>query len=191
MSTVRLRARTPSARFLATGCLRHHALRWHKLGRDGSGKCDVAYRGLGATDVVWGVLFDIDCAEKADLDRVEGLGLGYVEREVSVVTERGERRGVDLSRQGRQSGPGSASRSVVQGPRPARRARARPAKALRRDDRTGGGRRLNRLVFDVLVQRYSRMPMLSAADVVSKVSKSMPVSSCGPSPRNQVARAPT
>ena len=39
--------------------------------------------------------------------------------------------------------------------------------------------------------RYSRMPMLIAADVVSKVSKSMPVSSCGPSLRNQVARAPT
>ena len=92
MSTARLRARTPSARFLATGRLLHHALRWHKLGRDGSGKCDVAYRGLGSADVVWGVLFDIDCAEKADLDRVEGLGLGYIEREVSVVTERGERR---------------------------------------------------------------------------------------------------
>ena len=41
--------------------------------------------------MVWGVLFDIACAEKADLDRVEGLGIGYAEREVPVVTERGER----------------------------------------------------------------------------------------------------
>lgn len=51
----------------------------------------MAYQGLGSTDVVCGVLFDIDCAEKADLDRVEGLGVGYLEWEVPVVTERGER----------------------------------------------------------------------------------------------------
>ena len=89
MSTARLRARTPSARPCATGRLPHHVLRWHKLGRDGSGKCDAAYAGTGATNTVWGVLFEIDCAEKADLDRAEGLGIGYIEKVVRIVTAQG------------------------------------------------------------------------------------------------------
>ena len=90
MSTVRLRQRTPSARFVSIGVLRHYALRWHKLGRDGSGKCDAAYAGAQSRDVVWGVVYEIDCAEKADLDRVEGLGVGYDETEVRIETDRGE-----------------------------------------------------------------------------------------------------
>ena len=44
----------------------------------------------GSTDAVWGVLYRIDCAEKADLDRIEGLGVGYDEHEVVVATEAGE-----------------------------------------------------------------------------------------------------
>lgn len=88
MSTARLRARTPSARVVGRGRLPGHALRWHKLGRDGSGKCDVAAAGPGS--VVWGVLFRIDCAEKERLDRIEGLGVGYDEMEVAVATDAGE-----------------------------------------------------------------------------------------------------
>ena len=44
----------------------------------------------GSTAVVWGVLYRIDCAEKADLDRIEGLGVGYDEHEVVVATAAGE-----------------------------------------------------------------------------------------------------
>ncbi len=40
--------------------------------------------------MVWGVLYRIDCAEKADLDRIEGLGVGYDEHEVVVATATGE-----------------------------------------------------------------------------------------------------
>ena len=90
MSTARLTARTPSARVVGRGRLLAHALRWHKLGRDGSGKCDVVFAGKGSTAVVWGVLYRIDCAEKADLDRIEGLGVGYDEHEVVVATQVGE-----------------------------------------------------------------------------------------------------
>ena len=39
---------------------------------------------------MWGVLYRIDCAEKADLDRIEGLGVGYDEHDVVVSTEAGE-----------------------------------------------------------------------------------------------------
>ena len=88
MSTERLRGRTPSARALGVGRLMHHTLRWHKLGRDGSGKCDVelAY----PCDVVWGVLFAVSWAEKPALDAAEGLGIGYFEKEVRIVTDDGE-----------------------------------------------------------------------------------------------------
>lgn len=89
MSTARLTARTPSARVVGRGRLPGHALRWHKLGRDGSGKCDVVVAGSESTAVVWGVLYRIDCAEKGDLDRIEGLGVGYDEHEVVVSTETG------------------------------------------------------------------------------------------------------
>ena len=85
MSTTRLHERTPSARPIGTGRLLRHALRWHKLGRDGSGKCDALFTG-DQTDTVWGVLFDIAWAEKPWLDAAEGLGIGYFDREVQVVT---------------------------------------------------------------------------------------------------------
>ena len=88
MSSLRLRQRTPSARALGIGRLPGHALRWHKLGRDGSGKCDIAESGEQA-DVVWGVLYRVALAEKPILDRIEGLGIGYEEEEVRVETEAG------------------------------------------------------------------------------------------------------
>ena len=90
MSSRRLRQRTPSAQALGIGCLPRYALRWHKLGRDGSGKCDIAASGEQA-DAVWGVLYRIAIAEKPLLDRIEGLGIGYDEREVRVETDAGPR----------------------------------------------------------------------------------------------------
>lgn len=83
MSTARLRDRVPSARVIGRGVLHCHQLVWHKVSKDGSGKCDVV-----ASDapnaVVHGVVFAIDQAEKATLDRAEGLGKGYEERQVVV-----------------------------------------------------------------------------------------------------------
>lgn len=88
MSTERLRARVPSACARGKGRLLHHALRWHKLGRDGSGKCDIVP--ADTPSVVWGVLFDVAWSEKPVLDAAEGLGFGYFEKEVRVVTDDGE-----------------------------------------------------------------------------------------------------
>ena len=88
MSSARLQGRTPSARFLARGRIRRHALRWHKLGRDGSGKCDATFTD-DVEDTVWGVLFELDHAEKSLLDAAEGLGIGYVEKVVAVTTNTG------------------------------------------------------------------------------------------------------
>lgn len=54
----------------------------------GSGKCDVEATARKG-DFVWGVLFELDAADKPTLDRAEGLGNGYVEQRVEIATDRG------------------------------------------------------------------------------------------------------
>lgn len=88
MSLARLRARVPSANLLGCHVLREHDLRFHKAGADGSAKCD-AYFTANALDHIYGALFEIDPSEKANLDRVEGLGFGYDEKEVIVTGPNG------------------------------------------------------------------------------------------------------
>ncbi|MDE0178311.1 MAG: gamma-glutamylcyclotransferase [Gammaproteobacteria bacterium] len=85
MSSERLRARTPSAISLGRARLPGYTLRWHKLGRDGSGKCDIEPSDAPGT-AVWGVLYGINSTEKAGLDAVEGLGVGYDQHTVRVET---------------------------------------------------------------------------------------------------------
>jgi len=89
MSLARLQARTPSARRLGCYTLVEHSLRFHKIGVDGSGKCDALYTG-DAGDLVHGVLYDIERSEKWRLDEAEGLGYGYDEQEVAVRGAGGE-----------------------------------------------------------------------------------------------------
>ena len=84
----RLRQRAPSARVIAAGVLKGHALRWHKVGRDHSGKCDAFATGNDA-DAVCGVLYDISAQDKPSLDAAEGLGAGYEEKEVGIHTDTG------------------------------------------------------------------------------------------------------
>lgn len=89
MLTDRLRERVPSAKAIGIGQLLGHALRWDKRsGRDGSGKCDAEATSL-KDDVVWGVLFELDPQEKPSLDKAEGVGDGYLEKTVNVLTEDG------------------------------------------------------------------------------------------------------
>jgi hypothetical protein len=88
MWSPRLRDRVSSARAVSIGQLQRHRLHWHKRSLDGSGKCDAAVSN-DPSDSVWGVLFEIDEPEKGRLDRAEGLGNGYDEKEVQVLTDRG------------------------------------------------------------------------------------------------------
>lgn len=83
MSSARLRDRVPSARVIGRGVLHGHRIAWHKVSIDGSGKCDV--EACNSPDAaVHGVVYVIDQAEKATLDRAEGLGKGYGERQVLI-----------------------------------------------------------------------------------------------------------
>lgn len=89
LSTPRLRARTASARALGVAVLAGYRLEFHKAGRDGSAKCDAFWTGHPANRVI-GVVFDIEDAEKPELDRAEGLGRGYDQKRVAVTTVAGD-----------------------------------------------------------------------------------------------------
>lgn len=96
MSRRRLQARVPSARFVAVAELPGHRMLFHKRSRaDGSAKCDADYTGDARHRVI-GVVWDIAESEKGDLDRVEGLGYGYDEKIVPVITREGERLDVQV-----------------------------------------------------------------------------------------------
>ena len=83
MSLRRLQQRVPGVRLLGPARLPAHRLRFHKIGSDGSGKCDAFYTGQMA-DAIHGVLYHIDRSEKKVLDRIEGLGFGYDEKIVEL-----------------------------------------------------------------------------------------------------------
>jgi gamma-glutamylcyclotransferase len=95
MSLRRLKApeRVPSAKKLCVAKLPEHRLMFHKKSSDGSAKCDAYYTG-NRKDFVLGVLFEVDQSEKEQLDRVEGLGSGYQEKEVTLLTDSGEQNAV-------------------------------------------------------------------------------------------------
>jgi hypothetical protein len=58
---------------------------WHKKSTDGSGKCDILATGV-AIDIVWAVLFEVALSEKPTLDRAEGLGSGYEQKTVNILS---------------------------------------------------------------------------------------------------------
>ena len=84
----RIAERAPSARAVAVGVLAGHSLRWHKRGRDGSGKCDAFATG-DPHDLVHGVVYEMTGADKAALDRVEGLDVHYFEKPVTIQQKEG------------------------------------------------------------------------------------------------------
>jgi gamma-glutamylcyclotransferase len=83
MLSRRIRERVPSARCIGIAVLRGHELRWHKAGQDGSAKCDVI-TSSGPDAIVHGAIYEIAAAEKILLDKAEGLGAGYNEKQVQV-----------------------------------------------------------------------------------------------------------
>ena len=90
IAKARILERINSAEFITRGYLLNHRLSFHKIGQDGSAKCD-AFETGNMRDSVLGALYRIDPAEKEQLDQVEGLGNGYDEKEVTIMTDSGER----------------------------------------------------------------------------------------------------
>ena len=72
----RLAARAPSARLIGTGCWPGRRLAFHKIGQDGSAKCDAPVAPQ-PTDRVRGAIYELADADLERLDRIEGAGTGY------------------------------------------------------------------------------------------------------------------
>ena len=85
MSLRRLHQRVQSASVVTVAMLYGHELRFHKVGKDLSAKCD-AYETGDIHDAVFGVVYDIHPDDKMILDYIEGLGRGYKEKLVEVQT---------------------------------------------------------------------------------------------------------
>lgn len=88
MSVARLRERAPSAEVIGVARLRQHQLRFNKVGGDGSGKCNAWWTGKGA-DVVFGVIYELDDADRLALDVAESLGVGYQAQTVELELDDG------------------------------------------------------------------------------------------------------
>ena len=90
MSTPRLRYRVPGCRFAFVARLPNYRLCFHKRSDDGSAKCN-AFKTATPTDAVIGAVYEIPTNEKPALDRAEGLGRGYHEEIVRVLSPKGEK----------------------------------------------------------------------------------------------------
>lgn len=90
MSSLRLRAadRAPSAMPTEVAYLDGYRLTFDKIGRDGSAKCDCECTG-NAADRVYGIVYSIALSDKARLDAIEGVGIGYDDAMVEVVGAQG------------------------------------------------------------------------------------------------------
>ncbi|MBT8441117.1 MAG: gamma-glutamylcyclotransferase [Gammaproteobacteria bacterium] len=67
----RMVARLARVRFLETALLGEHTIRFHKRGRDGSGKCNVI---ADPERHVAGAIYRLESQELSRLDRIEGSG---------------------------------------------------------------------------------------------------------------------
>ena len=88
MSVPRIQQRINGAKQVDIARLAGYQLRFHKRGRDGSGKCDAFYTG-DPMDFVWGVLFQLEASHKVQLDQFEGVGQGYLDKTINVINAKG------------------------------------------------------------------------------------------------------
>lgn len=89
LAVARIEERVGPVVVIASGWLHGHALRFHKAGRDGSGKADAFVTGNPA-DVVYGVVYEMSVEAKRKLDRFEGIGTEYLEKHVTIATATGD-----------------------------------------------------------------------------------------------------
>jgi len=75
---LRLRERVPSSILQGQLCLPGYRLAFHKLGQDGSGKCNIIKTDK-QDDWVHAALFELDAGEKTLLDGFEGAGYAVEE----------------------------------------------------------------------------------------------------------------
>ncbi|HEX9654104.1 MAG TPA: gamma-glutamylcyclotransferase family protein [bacterium] len=78
-------SRAPSASCIGAGMLRGYRIRFHKIGKDGSGKCN-AQATDNLDDVVYGVVYHIADRDTSVLDEKEDVPRGgYSRKQVDIV----------------------------------------------------------------------------------------------------------
>ena len=85
MSSRRIEARLGACRELGVTCLKGYCLRFHKRGRDASGKCNIHYTGDGRRHV-YGGLYQLHESQAWRLDEFEGHG--YARQRVTVLYQK-------------------------------------------------------------------------------------------------------
>ncbi|WP_088332858.1 gamma-glutamylcyclotransferase family protein [Lacimicrobium sp. SS2-24] len=83
MSWQRFGARLSPIQRVGVAQLYGFALRFHKVGSDGSAKCNAWCTGE-ENDTLWGVLYQLQAGQLEILDDIEGNGQGYNRRTVAV-----------------------------------------------------------------------------------------------------------
>ncbi len=89
MFTYRLEKRVGRVEILGSGKLHQYKLLFNKKSVDGSLKANAFFTGK-PEDVIIGVLFKINPSKKEDLDKLEGLGKGYDQKEVEIESNGGK-----------------------------------------------------------------------------------------------------
>ena len=88
MSSERITERCSSSSFISRASVIGWKLLFNKRSKDGSGKANLVW--TGDESLVWGVIFDISEDQKSILDKFEGLGWGYDELKLLVISDLGE-----------------------------------------------------------------------------------------------------
>ncbi|GGD59781.1 gamma-glutamylcyclotransferase family protein [Lacimicrobium alkaliphilum] len=86
MSWQRVGARISPIQRVGVAQLYGFALKFHKVGKDGSAKCNAWCTGE-ERDTLWGVLYELSADQLETLDQLEGTGQGYQRRTVAVYYE--------------------------------------------------------------------------------------------------------
>ncbi len=89
LSSARLLQRIPMASVECVAMLHRHRLCWRKNDRGQSGKCDIDFTG-DHDHFVYGVVYHMSKADKAELDVYETTGFGYDHKTVEVTALHGE-----------------------------------------------------------------------------------------------------
>ena len=85
MNTQRITERCSSSRFISRAKVTGWKLSFNKISKDKSSKANLVY--TGDNSLVWGVIFDISEVQKPILDKAEGLGNGYEEHKLKVISD--------------------------------------------------------------------------------------------------------
>jgi cation transport regulator ChaC len=78
----------PSAVAVDIGFAQGRRFTFGKVSRDGSGKCDIEITN-NSSNRAYGVLYRVNAKDRENLNQAEGLGIGYSETNIQVVTAKG------------------------------------------------------------------------------------------------------